>query len=307
MFPSEEDFQQLIDICNVNRFISPEIDMNDVENSVINSLSLFMTLRQRVFKDNFKVLPAFIWMSQKNSAGYNKAMDCLFKNDYDAKTYTDKVLGSYRNRLENGALFRLAVERLGYAVVHAANDVQKKEKYLGHIAGCFMSFLYPSKKLTPAEFKQDIRAGIEALEKSKECFHKLQKYEEIFYGYKLSKQHDFIEYHLTTLKSFEEGYIFPAKKINEQYATRMFIVNLIRPLLMENRPTKDVLEFIMELMSFDCFENPITEVNVRKIINGEKDRKNRAERIDKFENIKKKDDYEKGGLDFLLSNKSFFE
>ncbi len=110
---------------------------------------------------------------------------------------------------------------------------------------------------------------------------------------------------MTTLKSFEKEYIFPAKKINEQYEIRMFVVMLIRPLLMENRPTKDVFASVMELISFDCFENPITEVNVRKIINEENDRRVRSEKVDKFENIENRD--EEKGLDYLLGNLNQFE
>ncbi|MBL1266086.1 hypothetical protein [Candidatus Methylomicrobium oryzae] len=237
-------------------------------------------------------------------------MNIFFENDYDVKVYANRVLEKHSRRLENKASLKLSFDRLRAETRFLAKRMQQKEEMLAHISKCFMNFFHSSEEITPAEFKQDIKDTIKALEVSKKCYQKLQKYNDIFYGYKISKQHDFIEYHLTALKGLEEEYIFPSKKINEQYNARMFITSILRYFLTEKMLTKerensviefkDILGFIMNLMNFDSFENPITEANVRKIINDEIDRKFRAESVDKSKNIKPPDDLELTGLEALL-------
>lgn len=313
MFPSKKEFQELIDLCNVDRFIEPEIDINDANHYVTNSFSSLMSCRKRAYKDDFVKLPAYLWIAQKNKTSYDRAMNIFFENDYDIKVYADyadRVLKKHRRRLENKALLELSFNRLRAETRFLAKKMQQKEKMLEHIAKCFMNFFHSSEEITPAEFKQDIKDAIKALEVTKKCYQKLEKYNDIFYGYKISKQHDFIEYHLTALKGLEKEYIFPSKKINEQYDARMFIVSILRYFLTENMLTKErensviefkyVLGFIMNLMNFNFFENPITEVNVRKIINDEIDRKFRAESVDKSKNIKSSEGYNYRGLEELL-------
>ena len=98
---SKEEFQKLIDLCNVNRFVKPEkIDINDIESYVTNSFTSLMTVRKQAFKNDFAKLPVYIWMVEKNETAYDQAMNILFKDDYNPKPYVKEAMDTHRRMFE---------------------------------------------------------------------------------------------------------------------------------------------------------------------------------------------------------------
>lgn len=154
-----------------------------------------------------------------------------------------------------------------------------------------MEFLYPSKELCPADFKDELNDAIIALEKSKKCYQKLEKYKGIMYGYSPFNDLEHMNSKLATLKKLEDNYIFPTKKTNKQYPVRIFIMYFLSYFISGNTSLKDnevvrddfneffefkdVHEVINPILSFICFDSfhiP-NDSNVRKIINDELDRR----------------------------------
>lgn len=293
MSPSKEELQELIHLCSVNRFVKPEnIDINDLESCVTELFTSLMVVRKQAFKNEFTKLSAYNWMVERNKTAYDLAMNILFEDDYNPKPYINKAMKKHRRMFKKKAYKKNVINRLRSNLVQLGFRAQRKEQLLGHLAKCFMEFLHSSNELRePGEFKKDISQAIEALERSKKCYQKLEKYKDLMYGYAPFNDLEYIDSKLTMLKRLEDKYIFPAKKTNKQYPVRIFIIYILRYFISEHTRLKDneilridfkdsfelkyVLAFIDVLLGFDCFEPSQTpnNVNVRKIINDELDRR----------------------------------
>jgi hypothetical protein len=283
MTPTKDEFQQLIDECNKNRFSLPAIDINNLADDIYNALTSLFSAREKAFKE-FKSLCAYKWITVINEAQYNRAMERLWpRHDEQARFnfYLDQIIDSCRHFKEcrcagNSDL----LHQLSSNILFWAEAMQEKERMIGHIANCFMNCLYPSPRadVKPVEFYTDLDKAIKDAKNAIKSFNVLNRYEDVSFHKNLSVGTEQLSKELEKFNAIKKHKLFPMQRVKGRNEIRMFIVAVLRKFLINDLldpnnglgyPFMDVLAFVMELLSFDCFDNPITEDNVRKIMQAE--------------------------------------
>ncbi|WP_027156676.1 hypothetical protein [Methylobacter luteus] len=283
MTPTKDEFQKLIDECNKNRFSLPSIDINNLADDIYNALASLSSAREKAFKE-FKSLRAYEWITVTNEAQYNRAMECLWPcHDEQARFnfYLDQIIDSYRYFKEcrcadNSDLLHQSRSD----ILFWAEAMQEKERMIGHIANCFMNCLCPSPKenVSPVEFYTIVDKLIKNLENAMKGMNALGRYKDVSFHKNLSAGIEPISKELEKYIAIKNHKLFPVQRVKDRNEIRMFIVAVVRKFLVNDLLDSnnglgylfmDVLEFVMELLSFDCFDNPITEGNVRKIMQAE--------------------------------------
>lgn len=112
MNPTKEEFQQLIELCKVNRFTMPHMDIEDIagmdrddlDDYIKDSIILLMNSRKQAFKSEYTKLPAYVWMSTGNKTHYDLVIDYLFQDDYDSEPYIKEAETFHRRNFKKKGL-----------------------------------------------------------------------------------------------------------------------------------------------------------------------------------------------------------
>jgi hypothetical protein len=326
MTPTKEEFQQLIDACNKNRFSLPTFDIDNLAIADLASFrdsieNAFISLDNEIEKAfvEFESLSAYRWMTVTHKLQYDTAMKRLWPRHTSRHArivlcrmliidvYT-KAIFAYKHSkeaLRQSGIYSLRQivtdgfdHQMRRTMLFYVEKMQEKERMIGHIASCFMDYLYPDpkKRMEPVEFYDAIDNTIGALAKVIKEKNKLSKYSDILFNKDLSTGTEILSQELDELKAIKANELFPVQRVNDHYQVRMFIVAVVRKFLGDRPicgriclptarsrgkrpgyPIKDVLEFVMALLGFSCFGDgaPMTAVNVRKAICEEIERSNR--------------------------------
>jgi len=307
--PSKQDFQELISFCKKDRF-PKDVDIwpSRAKETVKAVLVEFVTCRENALEE-MKTLVAFRWLNDRHGLVLSNAIKIIIPDPINLSVNWAEDKATYQTRNTESDIEKAEIyfaeknpdadyffyrikESLDNLVGYDSYMIQRYERLVADIAYCVMEYKYPSKNITPDDFKTNIKSIIDDLKKAIKSEKNLKKYADLFY---FSEHHkdDYLQNKLDLYTSIRDEYLFPVKqkkKEKDRYEQRMFVVSITKKIFLEMNAlrdhdniirikNKDIVDFINHLFYLECFDNPLTPGNVASAVKAEKTR------LEKFNKI----------------------
>lgn len=283
MFPTKQDFDDLIEACGKDRSIRPNLEMSNLESAVRSTI---YGLQEKKKNDFYEIsqLRAYKWLAEENSAVYERASKRLFKQ-HETETDVERYLESkidwvLRRSVHNdnfGGQLHNIDDRLFSAKIHldaACRAMQLSGRWMAAVSVCLSRYHYREIIHTPAEYKKAVQNCAESLESALANMQTLNDYNVFrnFHGLDTSlpeKTEDSLNQTLRKLQHIYQKNLFPINRASDKFKERIFVMDLAkRHIYLFNRdPNKKRLfpAVIADLFYLGGFKEILDERSVQRI------------------------------------------